>query len=676
MKHKTSEPLVSTIMERCRLCYTCVRECPAKAIRIERGQAEVLESRCIGCGNCVKVCSQKAKKVRSSIAEVETLLALGDRVPRVAMIAPSFPAEFSGFGVGVLAGMVRKLGFTYVLEVSAGADAVAAALRRLISADTERSYIETSCPAIVAYVQKYHPDLVPSLSPIVSPMIATARIARKMYGPDLKVVFIGPCIAKKNEAAEDGSGVDAVLTFSELHELFRLRGISPDNVQPSDFDPPRPGLGMLFPMKRGVIQAARMNEDLLANEVLTADGRSSFIEAIRDFSLMAREIRLLEILCCNGCVMGPGMTTKEPLYRRMSTITRYAQQRLIQQSSESTTETAVCELSDSELRRSYSSNDQRIDLPSEEQIREVLVTMGKKTVEDELNCGSCGYDTCREHAIAICKGLAESEMCLPYSIERLRTSLEEVEESHRQLESTQEALMRAERLASMGQLSAGIAHEVNNPLGVVLIYAHMLLEETDPNSEHYKDLKIIVEETDRCKSIVAGLLDFARQNKSNYSRTDLPAIIDHYFEIFQKPAGIELTINHRTPGLDAELDPDQITQVLTNLISNAIKAMNDCGGLTVETHGDSEWACIKVSDTGVGIPKKNLSKIYEPFFTTRPNGEGTGLGLPVIYGIIKMHRGKIDVESNADPTAGPTGSTFYVRLPRTRQDEPKQEEKL
>ncbi|MBN2383281.1 4Fe-4S binding protein, partial [bacterium] len=201
MRNTSTEPLVTTIKERCRLCYTCVRECPAKAIRIEKGQAEVLVDRCIGCGNCVKVCSQKAKKVRSSISEVEAILDLGNTVHLIAIVAPSFPAEFSDMGYNSLVGMVRALGFQYVLEVASGADAVAAALKRQINKDPTQSYIDTSCPAIVAYILKYHPNLVSALSPVVSPMVATARIARKIYGQESKVVFIGPCIAKKNEAS-------------------------------------------------------------------------------------------------------------------------------------------------------------------------------------------------------------------------------------------------------------------------------------------------------------------------------------------------------------------------------------------------------------------------------------------------------------------------------------------
>ncbi len=206
----------------------------------------------------------------------------------------------------------------------------------------------------------------------------------------------------------------------------------------------------------------------------------------------------------------------------------------------------------------------------------------------------------------------------------------------------------------MGQLAAGIAHEVNNPLGVVLMYAHLLLQEAQDAPQFRDDLTMIVDQADRCKKIVAGLLHFARQNKVVLQPTDLRKLVEHALKSMPASTKIETVIEHDL-GMDptAEVDRDQIVQVLTNLISNAAAAMPEGGTLTVRTAGDAERVTLGVTDTGVGIPKENLSKIFEPFFTTKQIGMGTGLGLAVTYGIVKMHRGDIQVRSTLIPPPGP-----------------------
>jgi signal transduction histidine kinase len=289
--------------------------------------------------------------------------------------------------------------------------------------------------------------------------------------------------------------------------------------------------------------------------------------------------------------------------------------------------------------------------------------MGKHLPADELNCGACGYPTCIEHAVAIWKGLAESEMCLPYTIDELRRTCGELTHSNDQLASMQEALMQSEKLASMGQLAAGIAHEVNNPLGTVVMLSHILCDEArDPQTR--EDLSLIVSEADRCKKIVSGLLQFARKNKVEARSVDLHRLARRAARALRPAEGIKIRVEAVSSDVTAEVDGDQIMQVLANLMSNAVAAMPGGGVLTVRVGSDAERVWIAVQDTGIGIPKENRKKIFEPFFTTKPPGKGTGLGLAVTYGIVKMHHGDIRVESNADPAAGPTGSCFTVSLPK------------
>jgi signal transduction histidine kinase/ferredoxin len=659
---------VQTIRERCRVCYTCVRECPAKAIGISDGQARVIPERCIGCGNCARVCSQGAKKVLDGTRDVARLLKSGSRV--AALLAPSFPAEFEECDYERVVGMVRELGFQRVHEVGFAADLVARRYKELLDGNGNINYIATTCPALVGYVERYYPDLVPRLAPIVSPMVAAARVLRHLYGSDIRVVFIGPCIAKKGEAASDGLNeeVSAVLTFSELRQMLAEAGIQPWNVQPSDFDPPWSGPGGLFPISRGLLQAAQISEDLMDGQVLATDGRTNFVGAIQAIESKSLNVRLLEVLCCNGCIMGAGMTTNAELFHRRSLVRRYVQQRWAGEHKEKWRIDLV-RFSNVDLSRKFAVNDQRVSQPSREEVASILARIGKLKPEDELNCGACGYDSCVQHAIAIHRRLAETEMCLPYTIEKLRHTVGELAVSHQQLVNTQEALMHSERLASMGQLAAGVAHEVNNPLGIVLMHSHMLLEQAEKFPEWREDLDMIVEQADRCKKIVLRLLHFARQNKAVFRNVDLCELVQHAVKSYPLPANVAAEVDPQIENPMVDLDPDQINQVISNLFSNACDAMEEGGTLRIRVEGNETHVWFSVSDTGIGISKENLGKVFEPFFTTKQIGKGTGLGLAVTYGIVKMHRGDITVASNNGPAAGPAGTTFTVKLPRKALDE-------
>ena len=664
MRSTSTKPLISTIKDKCRTCYTCVRECPAKAIKISDGQAEIIPERCIGCGNCVQVCSQNAKKVHSSIPHVNSILNSGKKT--IAIIAPSFPAEFNEFNYRKLVGMVRALGFDYVNEVGFGAELVAMEMKKLVETDENKGYISTSCPAVFGYVKRYHPNLIENLAPVVSPMIATSRFVKQLHGDDAKIIFLGPCIAKKGEVySEELDGeMDDALTFGELRTMFNMAHLDFRTVEESDFDPPFAKKGNLFPIRRGMLAAGMIEEDLMTGEVVSANGRSHFIEAVEEFELGTLDCKLLDLLCCDGCIMGAGMTTHAPLYKRRTQISKFVKSTSPKRDDKEH-EDWLRKFKNLDLSRIFNKCTQSLTAPKTGEVEEILHKMGKYNLIDELNCGACGYDTCRSHAEAIMNGLAESEMCLPYVIEKMHKTIRELKISDEKLDDTRNALMQAEKLASMGQLAAGIAHEVNNPLGTVVMFSNLLKEQVDTKSEMFEDLDLIVSEANRCKTIVSGLLNFARKNKVDFKEINIIDFLQKLLKTMNIPKNIEITINDEMKeNKFAEIDHDQIIQVLTNLLNNSVHAMPKGGKITIHCTSNNFDAIMRIEDTGTGIPQKNLSKIFEPFFTTKKEGQGTGLGLSVIYGIIKMHKGDISVQSNTDPEKGPTGTIFKIRLPR------------
>lgn len=637
------QKLVYTIPDKCRVCYTCVRECPAKAIRIENGQAAVIYERCIACGNCVKVCSQGAKAYLLEGDDVQMLLE-SDR-PVFALLAPSFPAEFTDLdSPEQVVGLLKKMGFDRVFEVSFGADLVARRFQELITDPKGISLISSDCPAIVQYVEHYHPDLVSHLAPVVSPMMATARVVRHLHGPEPALVFIGPCIGKKAETGE----IEAGITFAELRDLLQRLQIRLEADDPCGFDGPGGGRGGIFPVKRGLLQALRLPEDLFEGRIMVAEGRAQFPEAIAEFENGSISDQHMELLCCEGCIMGPGMSRGHNRFQRRSKLGEYMRRRMDDLDTDLWKQQIDYFYEVVDLNRNFTASDRRLHTPDAASVEQALRDIGKKSEKDHLNCGACGYESCYQHAVAIVQGLAEPDMCLPNVIDKLA--------------SAKQALKHSEKMAHMGQLSAGIAHELNNPLGVVMMYANLLLDEY-PEGRMADDLKLIVSQTDRCKRIVGNLLNFARKNQIRKELCDVHGLVRDSLQSILIPESVAVRFDPPVRPVLAELDLEQMIQVLTNICKNAVEAMPSGGELTARVDDEAGWVLIRIRDTGTGIPEENRDKLFTPFFTTKEYGKGTGLGLATSYGIVKMHRGKIEVESNADPGRGATGTCFTIKLP-------------
>ncbi|HWR74713.1 MAG TPA: ATP-binding protein, partial [Bacteroidales bacterium] len=403
--------------------------------------------------------------------------------------------------------------------------------------------------------------------------------------------------------------------------------------------------------------------DAISGNIIAAEGRIDFQEAIKEFEEGMIGDQHLELLCCEGCIMGPGMSKGGKQYNRRALVSNYAQKKMASLNMEEWQH--ELEIYDTlDLSAGFRAEDKRRMTAGDEEVQKVFTSMGKLTPKDHLNCGACGYDTCYDHAIAIVRGFAEEEMCLPYSIEKLHKSVRELALSNAKLTTMQNALKQSEKLAHMGQLSAGIAHELNNPLGVVIMYSNILLDETSSEDPVRQDLQLIVEQAARCKKIVAGLLNFARKNQVNHQDLDIRKLTEQSVAGVVFPENVKAVIDDRTTNPDAAIDSEQMTQVLTNLFKNAIDAMPDGGTLEICLEDTVSDVIFNVSDTGTGIKDEDKGKIFEPFYTTKGLGKGTGLGLATSYGIVKMHKGQITIETNADPSRGPTGTKFRIIIPR------------
>jgi len=407
MYDSVTRQIVFTLTARCRDCYRCLRACPVKAIRMERGQAYVDERRCIACGTCIRECPQQAKSFRHDIDVAQRLIETGKQV--VASIAPSFAAVLSKWQRDRLASALRALGFRYIGQTSHGAYQVSYHTMEVLKRDGSRPYIGTACPAIVNYIEKYRPELVDLLIPIVSPMVAHARMPKEKLGPDVRVIFIGPCVAKKTELLrpQNKGTVDCVLTFKELMMWLNQKGISLANCEESNFDERPAHMAQLYPLPGGMIKTAGLNDDGFNPQLIRVDGMAN-IKALLDSLPGESSYTLIEPLFCNqGCINGPGMGTEKNLFDRRIDILRYDQ--------DTKDIHIVPRPEDGNLfYGEYRREEGIIKEVTEEEIEQVFEKTGKSDPQQQLNCGACGYDSCREKAIAVVQNMAEPEMCIPY----------------------------------------------------------------------------------------------------------------------------------------------------------------------------------------------------------------------------------------------------------------------
>ena len=385
----------------CKNCYKCIRHCPVKSIRFSGNQAYIISDECILCGQCFVVCPQDAKQIVDETEKVRVLLQSGD--PVVVSLAPSFVANYEGVGIDSMRDALKKLGFYDVEETAIGATIVKKEYDRLINEGKRDILISSCCHSINLLIQKYYPNLLPYLADVLSPMQAHCIDIKKRI-PNAKTVFIGPCVAKKDEAQKYGDIVDAVLTFDELTAWLNNERISLEKKK----DKTEKSLARFFPTTGGILKTMAMANPNYS--YMAIDGVENCMAALKDIEAGNVHNCFIEMSACVGsCVGGPVMEKfhRSPVKDYLS-VSDYAGKEDFE----------VAQPTPNEVVKHFLTINRGTTLPSDAEIQETLRQMGKMKKEDELNCGSCGYDTCRAKAIAILQGKAEISMCLPYLKEK------------------------------------------------------------------------------------------------------------------------------------------------------------------------------------------------------------------------------------------------------------------
>ena len=381
----------------CKNCYKCIRHCPVKSIRFSGNQAHIIGNECILCGQCFVVCPQNAKEIVDETEKVKVLLQSGD--PVFVSLAPSFAANYEGVGIGAMRDALKALGFCDVEETAVGATIVKNEYERIMHEEDRDILISSCCHSVNLLIQKYFPSLLPHLADVLSPMQAHCKEIKKRH-PNAKTVFIGPCVAKKDEAQYYEGIVGAVLTFEELTAWLERENITLQKGTENNEE----SLARFFPTTGGVLKTMAQREP--GYTYLAIDGVENCIAALRDMENGKIHKCFIEMSACAGsCVGGPVMEKQHrSVVKDYIAISNYA----------GSLNFPVEQPDMVTLKKNFTYIERKSQTPSETEIMQILRQMGKIKAEDELNCGSCGYNTCREKAIAIFQGKAEASMCLPY----------------------------------------------------------------------------------------------------------------------------------------------------------------------------------------------------------------------------------------------------------------------
>ena len=396
-----------TIKNDCQDCYKCVRECPVKAIKIEDNSAQIVPELCVACGKCYKVCPVRAKQDRDDVPRAKNMLQSGEKV--YVSLAPSWVAEFENVTKEQLLTAIKALGFAGVSETALGAEEVSAHVARFLSKQKKGLFLSTACPAFVEYINKYMPDLSANLTPVLSPVLSHCKLMRKKLGDDIKIVFVGPCIAKKFEADRNADLLNLSISFRDLRRWFREKGIDYHNITPEkgiDFVYKRAEEGRYYPIEGGMIETIRPYGGIDHVYMMQLTGLENIqreLETIRG-NIPEKPVFMECLACEGGCVNGPCTRKLKSGFEKRTKILEDAK----------VSEKTGKRKPEVDIDKEYAQNPVENHTYTEEQIKRVLNMLGKYTLEDEINCNACGYDNCRNFAKAILDGKAEIDMCVSH----------------------------------------------------------------------------------------------------------------------------------------------------------------------------------------------------------------------------------------------------------------------
>ena len=385
----------------CKNCYKCIRHCPVKSIQFSGNQAHIISDECILCGNCFVICPQNAKEIVNDIDRCKVLIA--DNTEVFATIAPAFIGCYDGIGIAGLEAGLKKLGFKGVMETAVGATYVKTQYERLVKERNMDVIISTCCPTVNLLVQKHYPEALRYLAPVVSPMEAAAMDIKKRH-PGAKVVFIGPCLSKKDEVDRYPGYADLVLTFEELNEWMEAENV----VLEGSMDDTEESKARLFPTCGGILKTMALEEKYT---YLSVDGIDNCIACLKDIISENITHCFVEMSSCVGSCIGGPVMAKYHSYpvKSYQEVIRYAGRKDFDANLLSVTDLTL-------VREAIPMSSKMI--PSDEDIQNIFHRMGKNKPEDQLNCGSCGYNSCRDKAIAVFQGKADMTMCLPFLKEK------------------------------------------------------------------------------------------------------------------------------------------------------------------------------------------------------------------------------------------------------------------